>query len=506
MAEPLFKPEDFETSDATVRGNAVGLLSDQMRREILPREIEQRTPDFVPVGSGPSAPAAQPPSLWKLVAGGILRQRLGVDIFAGINEKRAQEAREQFLRQTTQGTPIDLDEIAAEIKDPKELELFQRRVAALTPLTRRVIEVGNAFSYGSLPAETLKLLNPGSTDSTNTQMQMLDRIEQQLNVALGMHASNPTPATEEMISKLGEGRDVLLSSLGVEINNVGANAIAADQFGNVIARGVRTTETQFFELPDGSTAGAIPGTPEHRTITAIPGIRPVVQRQVQEIRQLDPIVNRDVQVRTEAAQRGVDRLAIIRRRVFDGKELLRPLRRLGLFPGQVAQFLGGASEETRNELAKLNTLTAGVVREFSESLNEISGVSVSPTEEVRFKRSMASIEAVINDPDRVLTLLTAEMNNVERVVVRGRIFDDLVHAGRGTGVVKPWEVTLEAQKRYLGEIISTATDLLGAQGFAQHEAELLAVEQIANSYGVTQDTVRAIMTFERELPERLPNE
>jgi hypothetical protein len=489
MASPLYQPDEIPTGVPREQDlqaeNALREVQNGLRRRVLPQAIEQEIPDLQALQPADIA-GDEPPGMAKLILGGILRQKLGVDIFAASRAKAAREAQEEFLAQTNNQTGVSLQVIGEQITDPAEREAFQRKVAGLSPLERTILEAQNPGAFAALPAETLKLIAPGSVDPTDTTLQQLRYFERMREAAF-MH-----PDSEKEVAAINAVITRLTDSIGVDYTTVSPGGVVLRN-GVPVARGdPQATPANNFKTPRGIES-AIPGTQKYFDFVAAGYPRDMTQT-VQQVSLVDKSVKRNYELEATKVRYTRERLVPIRKMVAEYGQLTTVLGRALTGFATFKDALGMASEDSKEQIRHAADLSGDMKNEFALLVQFLTGAAASENQIADYNKILNNWDTY--SPTQLLSTVQGATRRAEDFLGRRFVYDELLKSDPGLEQIAPWEMSGERATNFMrGEI---ATTIRNGQGGPFTDAELRqqAINALAYEAGVSTDAIERIVRVE----------
>ena len=487
MSSPFFQPDEIPTGVPTQQAlgqeNAFRDLQNALRRQVLPSTVEAEIPDLAPL-SPAVVPEQEQPSLGRLVLGGILRQRLGVDIFAGQRSAAAAEAERAYREQVNVGQGVSLDAIASQIEDPAEREAFQRRVGALSPLERRILEASNPGFYATLPAETLKLIAPGSVDPTNEKLQTLSYLRRMQDEAY--RVGNP-----EQAQAIGLMMQRVEDSIGVETTTLSPGSVLVDsQTGAPIARGAPTaTSADNFVTPTGVDS-AIPGTDKYFDFVAR-GYPKAPQQIQQTTTTVDKVVERNLQEEAAKVRFGRERLLRVRNLATTLQDQVRIGARIYAATASWKDAAGIASEAELKALRESVALSSDVKNEFALLVQNLTGAAYTEDQRKDFQKILDNWDTF--SPTQLVAQVETALSRNEDFLLRRYAYDQLRQGDATLSGVNPWEMSTERTAAWArGAVAAAIRDQVG-RGSTEQVARQRAINAIAFTSGVTSSTIERLL-------------
>jgi hypothetical protein len=486
MASPFYEPEDLPAQVPNAQGvdarNAFLELQNSLRRQVLPAAVEQELPD-APMLS-PATAGEQHVGISKLLIGGILRQKLGVDIFANSRAQAARDAAAAYASQTANLVPVSLDAVAQQIEDPAEREAYQRRVGALTPLERKILEAANPTVYAALPAETLKLVAPGSTDPTDTALQTYQRLGRMRDEAARI-------GDEALAQGIAAKMTQVMDTIGVETVALSPGGILVNKFtGKGIAEGnPPATSADNFITPDGIKP-AIPGTQQYFEFVAA-GYPKDRTQQITQIGAVDKTVERDYQKEALKARLARERLVPIRAKVMSYNEIVRPFARFGTRVASFKDAFNLASDAEKEQLRTATALASDTKYEFALLVQNLTGAAASENQIKDYTYIIDNWETY--SPTKLSEVVSSAMVRIERQLSMRFVYDELRKEDEGLAKVAPWELSNERATSYFrGAVAAGIADGVKA-GQTEQEARQTAINAISYEAGVSPDAIEALL-------------
>ena len=488
MSSPFYQPdlpEAVPAQDQLNRENAFRETQNALRRRILPTDVEQAVPDLQPLTPA-VVPTQESPGILKLIAGGLLRQRLGIDIFANSRAKAMQEAQKQYLEQTNNMMPVSIDAIGQQISDPQERDKFYARVASLTPLERRILEAQNPGAFSALPAETLKLVAPGSVDPTDATLQQMTYFQRYRDVLM----QNPN-TTQDQLAAVNAVIERLSNTIGRHTTTLSPGQILVDETtGEPVARGgPQPTSADNFQLPDGRVDSAIPGTQKYFDYVAANYPRAAIPQVITNLTPGDKTTRRAYEAEALKARFARERLVGVRNQVLKFGELTRPFSRFLTGFSNFKDAISLASTEDKARLRDAVAISSAIKNEFALLVQNLTGAAASENQISDYNKILSNWDTY--SPTQLNEQVTWMVGRTEDILLNRFVYDELSRQDPGLQQLAPWEMSGERAREYVRGAISEALRQNNGQ-FTEQEVVQQVLQAMAYEAGVSSDAIQRL--------------